>query len=642
MAILALALPYAGMMDMAGRSAHHNTMAFGLAILSWLWLGTTRIARNPLLVQARSTVLLLYGMLALAAVALRVLLGDATPQLLWYRSGMELSGPILLALAMIPATYFSRSLVPAGLAVAIMVILFPELKPQLQAGMPWLSWGTGLENAGWGLALTGLCFVLRPWGFLKHLPGGDLLGGVAAFPCRRHDATLFTWPLMAATVYLLLKVDTWNLLNNLLGDTLPFKTALAVGITGVAWTFIGIYHRQHRDAVIGVHLGWLCVLAGIGFGSWHHTPQPHWTWVALAMGLLLQGLYWLYRFGLEADRPWLRALLTEPTRMVLLVGSTVLAMQRIAVLLDGAAVDWMLDGFLLAQVIWHGLRTRQWPWGVLVFFQIWVGLLAVTAGGAGPLWMRVSVADNLTPTLGLLAGIQLLVLALELIPPRRSAGTGPAPPATSDRSAVCGAQRREFGFISPIMTPAFVLATAVAGLLGLAGLLDGVHGLSLSGAQQVMLLGTLLLTARAQACNPILLGSLLLAYVMIQRGPLAALGAPDAQLELLATPLRLALLGLAMAVMTQAGRWLHERKPGWLCGAFALPVFTQTACAWLFWPATVLGGAAALYHTADPALRESGVQLWTPYLGALTFALVARFWRRDGFFCRRGRAVSYG
>ena len=56
-AILALALPYAGFMDVAGRNAHNNTMVCGVAILSWLWLAATWGVRKPLLLQARSTVL---------------------------------------------------------------------------------------------------------------------------------------------------------------------------------------------------------------------------------------------------------------------------------------------------------------------------------------------------------------------------------------------------------------------------------------------------------------------------------------------------------------------------------------------------------------------------------------------------------
>jgi len=638
MAILALALPYVGMMDIAGRSAHHNTMGFGLAILSWLWLGANRITRNPLLRQARSSVVLLYGILALAAMTLRVLLGDAAVGSPWYRTCMDFSGPILMALALIPTTYHSRSLVPAGIAVVIMAVLFPELKSQLEANVSWISWGSGLESAIWGLSLIGLCFLLRPWGFLRDLPDGDLFGGRQPFPCRRHDHTLFCWPVMFGAVYLIAKVDSWNAIHNLVDGQLPVKTALALATTGVAWTFAAIYHRHHRNAVIGVHLGWLCLLAALACGSWHYRPDPHWTWVALAMGLLLQGLYWLYRYRLESAKPWVSALLTEPTREVLLVGSAALAVLRIGLLLDGAALDGLLDGFLLAQLLWHGLRSRQCLWGVLVFCQIWVGLLACAAGGGGPLWLRVSVANSLTPTLGFLLAIQGLVLALEWLPWQTTA-------AISDKSGAvpaCGMQGKGFGYVAPVMAPGFVLATAMAVLLGLAGLVDGGLELRFSGGQQLLLLGTLLLTARAQACNFILLQAFLLAYLAIHRGSLAAAGIPDARLVLLASPWRLALLGLGITVLTQAGRCLFRRKPGWLAGPFALPAFTAPSCDWLFLPAVVFAGAAAFYQTADPLLRECGVQLWAPYLGAVTFALVARFRKTAGFFAGAGFLLVLG
>jgi hypothetical protein len=643
MAILALALPYAGFMDVAGRSPHNNTMFFGLAILSWLWLGVTWIARKPLVLQARSTVLWLYGMLAVAAMLLRVALGDTAPEPLWYRDYMDYGGPLLMMLALIPATYFSRSLVPAGMAVAIMVILFPELKANLQLVTPWLSWGTGLGSSAWGLALTGLCFLLRPREFLKDLPEGDRFMGKELFPIRRHDHTLFTWPIMAAAVYLLIKVDTWHLVRNLVGSGIPLKTALALGITGVAWTFTAIYHRRHRAAVMGVHLGWLCGLAGLSLGYWHQADQPRWTWPALVMGLLLQGLYWYYRFGLEPARAWVRALLTEPTRKVLLAGSAVLAIVCMGVLLDGAALEWTLYGFVAAQVIWHALRTRQWFWGVALFFQSWIGLLAFTAPGSGPLWDRVSVERSLSPTLWLLFGIQALFVALELTQRRRSEGAEPTPDATQPAaSEVARTPGALLGFCSPVLTPVFVLATTLTAFLGLTGLLDGVHGLSLSGPQQVLLLSTLLLTARAQASNLILLPALLLTYVMIHHDQLASLAILDGQLELLATPWRLGLLGLGIAVVTQAGRWVHQRNPKLLAGAFALPVLTATSCAWLFWPATALSGTAALYHTAHPVLRESGAQLWAPYLGTLTFLLVAWFWRQAGFFAGAGLLLLLG
>ena len=72
-----------------------------------------------LFLQARSTVLWFYGSLAVAAMVLRIVLGDTAPAPLWYRDSMDYSGPILMTLALIPATYYSRSLVPAGACVLV-------------------------------------------------------------------------------------------------------------------------------------------------------------------------------------------------------------------------------------------------------------------------------------------------------------------------------------------------------------------------------------------------------------------------------------------------------------------------------------------------------------------------------------------
>jgi len=645
MAILALALPYAGFMDVAGHSAHHNNMVFGLAILSWLWLGANWIARKPLLLQARSTVLWLYGILAVAAMLLRVALGDNAPEPLWYRDYMDYSGPLLMMLALIPTTYYSRSLVPSGMAVVIMAVLFPELKTNLQLTAPRLLWGTGLGSALCGLALSWLCFALRPWAFLKDLPEGDTFAGKEFFPVRRHDHTLFTWPVMAAAVWLLIKVDTWHIARDLVGDGMPFETALAVGITGVAWTFAAIYFRRRRSAVVGVHLGWLCLFAGVSFGYWQQVAQPRWTWPVLVTGLLLQGLYWFYRFGLEPKRDWVRTLLTEPTRKVLLAGSAALAVVCIGVLLVGAPLEWTLYGFVATQVIWHALRARQWFWGTILFFQIWIGLLALTAHGLIPLWTRISIEKSLSPTLWLLVGTQLLLVALELRQKPRITGAEVFPDASNGEpapEAAGGAPEVMFGFFSPLLTPWFVLATGLAALLGLFGLADGVHGLGLSSPQQVLLLCALLLTARAQASSFLLLPALLLAYVMIHRDSLAALAHLDSQLELLAAPWRLGLLGLAIALLTQAGRWARQRYPGLLAGAFALPVLSAPSCVWLFGPAITLSGAAALYQTADPVLRESQAQLWTPYLGTLTFALVGLFLRRAALYGGAGFLLLLG
>ena len=610
MAMLALALPYAGFMDVAGHTAHHNTMVGGLAILSWLWLGVAWWQPKPLILQARSTVLWLYGMLAVAAMLLRVAMGDTGPSADWLRECLDFGGPIVMTLALIPATYHSRSLGPAGMAVVITVILFPELRSHLPESMGWVTSGSGLASAGSTLLLAGLCFGLRPWAFLRDLPDGDRFMGKELFPLQRRDHTLFTWPILAAGVFLLVKVDSWNLVRNLAAGPISLNTALALAISGLAWTAIAIYHRAHREAVIGVHLGWVCMAGAIGFGYWRVVGDPHWTGPVLIMGLLLQGLYGFYRV-MERTRPWVGALLAEPTRQVLLGGSAALTLICLIDLLGGASVAGMLwlYGFLAAQAVWHGLRTRHMAWGVLLFMHCWIGLLSLTAPGAQPLWLRLSVANSLSPTLWLLLGTQLVMVALEVVQTKRSARAS----------------------IVSLVQPAWLLASGLVFLLGLAGLPDGIHGQVLSGYQQLLLLVILVLTARSQASSVILWPALLLGYLMIHRNLLAAVGDLDGQIKLLATPWRVALLGLGIALLPQAARWVNVRNPRLLVGAFAIPEFTTVAADWLLWPAAGLAAAAALYHTAHPLLRESAAQLWAPYLGAVTFALIA--WsRRQGAY----------
>ena len=668
MLVMALLLPYAGFVDMAGRTAHHNTMAFGLALLSWLWLALTRIAErrapalrdpNPkiqlsaesisseqraelefcapsawsLLLHARSTVLLFYGILALAAMLLRVALGDVAATPLWYRDYMDYAGPILMMLALIPATYYSRSLLPAGIAVVIMAVLFPELKANLQQSIPWLSWGTGLGSASWSLALVWLCFFLRRWPFLKNLPEGDRFMGQEPFPLQRHDHTLFTWPILLAVLFLAIKVDTWNLLRNLSATGVPLKTAIALAITGVSWTFLAIYQRERDGAVLGVHLGWFWVLAGIGLGYWNKAVEPTWTWPFLMVGLLLQVLYWFYRFHLERTHAWARALLTKQTRSVLLAGGALLSIACTLLLAGGEPIEKMrwLYWFVAAQLVWHGLATRQKIFGIILFFQIWIGLLATTAPGPGGLWDRLSFAQSLNPTLWLLLGVQLLLLLLEQTKGSNHSERPPLLPGTGlyDR-------------LAPLVLPWFAIGSALGFLLGLAAIADGVHWLGISRMQNGLLVILLLLTARAHLSGVILLETMFLAYVAIHRDPLIALVAPEAQIRLLAMPWRLALLGLSMVLLTQGGRWVRRQKPGLTAGRFAMRFFTAPSPGWIFWPATIICLLAALYHTFDPALRESAPQLWAPYLGTVAFALVALFWRQSGFFGGAGLLLLLG
>jgi len=652
MVIMALVLPYAGCVDMVNRTAHHNTMVFGLAILSLLWLGLTRVKPLPLIHDARSTVLWFYGSLAVAAMLLRVALGDTAPAPLWYRDFADYTGPILMMLVFVPATYHSRSLVPAGMAVAIMAVLFPELKANLRETFPWLAWGSGFASSICALALTWLCFFLRPWAFLKNLPEGDRFMANEPFPLRRYDHTLFTWPIMAAVLFLVIKVETWNFILNLIANGVRLKTAVALAITGITWTFIGIYNRERCRAVVSVHLGWIWVFLGLNFSYWQLAENPNYSIPILAMGILLQCLYWFYRFYLEQKLSWTKNLLTSPTRHVLIIGSITLATVCTLLILGGAIFERLqwLYWFLLAQLIWHALATRKLVFGTVLFFQIWAGLLAVTASGMGPLWDRVvnDVSQSVTPTLWLLFAIELIFVALELV--GRSSHASRNTEHETATVSTSPAVPRTFGvwnFVSPLLTPPFVIASLLTFLFGLGGIVDGIHTFELSRIQQYFLLAIVLLTARAQISGLMLLTGMLLAYVFVHRGLLAAIGdRPDGGLELqlllLASPWHVATFGLSMVILAQAGRWLNEKKKGVLTGAFVQQFFVARSVGWIFWPATIFCASAAFFHTFSPELRERPPQLLAPYLGALTFGLVSWFWRQSRFYAGAGCLLLLG
>ena len=72
MVLLGLALPYLGFADMEGRRLEGNTMVFGLALLSFAWIAIVAARPTPLHTGARSTVLVVYGAVAVAAMVLRV------------------------------------------------------------------------------------------------------------------------------------------------------------------------------------------------------------------------------------------------------------------------------------------------------------------------------------------------------------------------------------------------------------------------------------------------------------------------------------------------------------------------------------------------------------------------------------------
>ncbi len=147
MVVVALVLPYAGFADMRELTLQGNTMVFALSLVAWMWIAIVQSSKNSLLREARSTVLWLYGALAVTGMVLRVLFEQARPgNAMISQLVMDHSGPLLMTMALVATAYFSRSLVPSAMAIAIIVILFPELKTELETRFPTLSWGSGFGS----------------------------------------------------------------------------------------------------------------------------------------------------------------------------------------------------------------------------------------------------------------------------------------------------------------------------------------------------------------------------------------------------------------------------------------------------------------------------------------------------------------
>ncbi|MHC4918151.1 MAG: hypothetical protein ACYTKC_01035 [Planctomycetota bacterium] len=621
MVVLAVALPYLGCVDMLGRTLHGNTMVFGLSVLSVLWLLLNWLTPTRLSLRARSTVLWTYGALAVVGMLLRVALEQqalAPGDVVWQRQLMVYIGPLVMTGCLLFATWFSRSLVPALMAAVIVIILFPELKVHYAELLERLGWGSGLGSASTALVLTVACFLLRRWKALKKLSAGDRFLDRTPFPLQRRDHTLFTWPLTASILFLIIKTDTITLARNLANEIGP-KTATAILLTAVTWTLLGVYHHKQKFAKALIHIGWIALLLAMVVFNLALAEQPRWHWPLFNTGVTLTALCFGYHFVLAPRLAWARDLLLRPTLVVLEVGSTVVGLLCALLILGGAAAPELtpLVTLLALHCAWHEVSRRTRVHGVLLFLLPLLTLLAWHSPGDATLLQRLDIDNVAWPLLIYALATQALLLL-------------------SEPFAAVRAKTRSL--LQVLQVGVVALAVVMAGVV----VVDFVGNLVLTPAQEITLIAVVLLAARRAGSGSVLLLSFAVGYVAVHGAMLGPDSFPNDRLRTLLSPWHLATLAAAMPVVYGLGLLLYHALPRLVEAPEPLLQRIAPVKVWLLAPASIIACVAALYHTVHPVLRDAPVQLWTPYLAATAVGLSGLLWRRGVLFAIGGVLLTLG
>jgi len=608
MTVLALALPYVAGVDLARDLFHSTTLVFGLGLLSFAWIAATVAVKSPLLTGARSTVLWIYGVMAIACMAVRSTLDpNAIHDSAWFDFG----GPLLMTLALVAATWFSRSLIPAGMAMLVTLILTPEMKERLQLAYPQLGWGTGFGSSLAALGLTVGSFVLQRLPALQKLGDGDKYLGEVDYPLRRLDHSLFTWPMLASALFLAVKVEFWNTALQLTSPAPdPLKYSIALFASGIVWTLLAVYWRAHKLAPAATYLGLFWMIVGIVAGIREIVPSADAGILTLVPGLWIQALYFLFRFVLQPRWSWADDLLTRRAQGMLKLGSLLLALPVVGAGVMGADPHGSfgpLSAFVAAQLAWHGLTSRRWIYGIALFAVNWISLLAWSAKGGISISRTSSLLDA---TIGMTIGIQLVQAGLEFRKPL-------------------------YEYLKPLMQPFQILGTLLTLFLGFLALSHGLGGsLGLTQVAVGGILVAVLLNARALSSGPLALLAALIGQVLLLP--------PEGDLSAFASPARLSFLAFTLAVMGHAGGRIASLHPRLLSGAFTPRSMTWPVRPWMFLPSALFACCATILHTFEPAFRESAEQVWAPFGSAAAIGVIAFSTGQLSLYLGSGALMTFG
>lgn len=605
--LAALVLPYAGCVDMKAvhtRGLFGNLLPFGLGVLSLAWLAIVHFFPRLTLRRNRSTVLLIYGALALAAMLVRVVFEQGRPGESYpVHSMLDLVGPLMMFVALLFATYYSRSMMPIALAGVMVVVLLPGLRGEITRLLPFITWGSGLGSAVWSLCFAVTCLGLQRAPFLRSLGPGDRFFQID-YPVRRYNHSLFTLPLMGMAVFLAGRVLIWNLPANMDITGVPgIKTCAAILVSALTWVTAAVYSRRRQGGRLFLWPALIAILVGFHYLCCR-LEHPYQIQRPIVLSWLSVLALWMAAVAGNVRYPWLENLIVVPTRKALTGFGVVGGVIAIFMLADGSSiqhVNW-LSGFAAVQLTWSALSVRAPRYGWLLFALGLTLLTAVTLPGHGLLISRLSPSILFEPILLTALGIQLIQIALEFAP-------------------------RWLEFLRPILAPFQTGATLLSlgfAVFTAAAALDGAPFFLLR-RNHTLLIAALLTSARANRSALVALVAACIAYIAWRAHAMA--GAHDyAQREwLLLQPLTLQCWSLALALLAAAGCFIHKRAPRLITG----PALCATSpwdgrLVWLIPAVMVTMVANGLFFT-DPVWRDERLQLACPYLGTITLIFVAWF-----------------
>ncbi|WDE97350.1 hypothetical protein PQO03_05215 [Lentisphaera profundi] len=584
MFIFALCLPYGGCVDMLQGTLRGNTLIFGLALLSILWLLVVRFIPFSLFKEARSTVLWFYGCLAVVTMIIRVFLERnvaVDPE--WYKAFMDYSGPLLMTGILILTSYYSRSLIPALMASIIAVILFPELKANFRATFDTLGFGSGLGSACSAFVMIGLSFYLRRSPKLKDLAEGDKFMMTSYFPMRRYDHSLFTLPLICSASFLLIKTASFNLIRQMMSRPgISIKAAIALIICSLSAYALYLYFRKTKLKFL-FHLAWIYLGIGIFLLFIESDPHVQWGEPYLCTLISLQALYFL-AYSSKKNYDFLELLFVQPMSQVLAALSHVASLLLILTFMSDSADTSTpyLVLFVIGQFLWHLKSKQKIHYGISLYLLIWAQLSD---------WSADTINELIMP------GVYLALSTLVI-------------------HAVCSRLNAYYDSYKALFKSFLLMASLSSVLFAIFSLPYLAQDLHLSSGFMTLSILVLILAYLENQSKFLLLLAFSSLYSYIHYD----------QLDDLLNVTHLSLAALVMSVMSYGLVALEKAKETWMETGKALVLFKSRDSTLLYLPAIFLCIFAALLHLIY--WRKSSEYLVSTYIAFLALCFISWAWKK--------------